>query len=104
MMLVDRQSHSLLGFLVVSESLRTWAAMLQDTEVKGYSNGHDWHLDQLICSWRRWADESMLALRGKLNGSIVPTAKSIFTLHDVMKITDGEPCHNSVLWKEDITR
>jgi hypothetical protein len=47
---------------------------------------------------------SMFALRGKLYGSIVPTAKSIFTLHDVMKITDGEPCHNSVLWKEDITR
>ncbi len=45
-----------------------------------------------------------IALRGMLNGSIVPTAKSIFTLHDVMKVIDGEPCHNSVLWKEDITR
>jgi len=35
------------------------------------------------------AQRSMFALRGKLNGSIVTKAKSIFTLHDVMKITDG---------------
>jgi hypothetical protein len=38
---------ALLVFSVVRESFRTLAAIVKDTEIRGYRNDRNWHLGQI---------------------------------------------------------